>query len=381
MSFASLGLSAELLKALASQPQFKRPYPIQTRAIPAILQGRDLLAIARTGSGKTAAFILPLLQLIHTLPPVGRKKLKFLILVPTRELAAQVAEVARVFGQKLTPYVRSGAVFGGVAINPQMIRVNNIELLVATPGRLLELAAKNSLQLGSVACLVLDEAEKMLGEGFQEELEQLLALLPEKRQNLLFSATFNDEVRRLAATLLTEPLELEIEAETAQDGVIRQQVYEVTPERKGLLLRYLIKNGDGDQLLVFTASQNRADNLARKLLQNGISAAPFHGGLSQGKRTATLARFREGTLQVLVATDLASRGIDIEHLPHVVNYELPRSPNDYIHRIGRTGRAGSSGDAVTLLTPEEEQHFRVIEKRLGQRLGRIDTSGFDLAGY
>ena len=381
MSFATLGLSAELLKALASQPQFKRPYPIQARAIPAILQGRDLLAIARTGSGKTAAFILPLLQLIHALPPVGRRKLKVLILVPTRELAAQVAEVARGFGQKLTPYVRSGAVFGGVAINPQMIRVNNIELLIATPGRLLELAAKNSVQLGSVACLVLDEAEKMLGEGFQEELEQLLALLPEKRQNLLFSATFNDEVRRLAATLLTEPLELEIEAEAAQDGVISQQVYAVTPERKGLLLRYLIKNGDGDQLLVFTASQNRADNLAKKLLQNGISAAPFHGGLSQGKRTATLARFREGTLQVLVATDLASRGIDIEHLPHVVNYELPRSPNDYIHRIGRTGRAGNSGDAVTLLTPEEEQHFRVIEKRLGQRLGRIDTSGFDLAGY
>ena len=381
MSFAALGLSAELLKTLASQPQFKRPYPIQTRAVPAILQGRDLLAIARTGSGKTAAFILPLLQLIHALPPVERRKLKVLILVPTRELAAQVAEVARVFGQKLTPYVRSGAVFGGVAINPQMIKVNNIELLVATPGRLLELAAKNSLQLGSVACLVLDEAEKMLGEGFQEELDQLLALLPKKRQNLLFSATFNDEVRRLAATLLTAPLEIELEAETAQDGVITQQVYAVTPERKGLLLRYLIKTGDGDQLLVFTASQNRADNLAKKLLQNGISAAPFHGGLSQGKRTATLARFREGTLQVLVATDLASRGIDIEHLPHVVNYELPRSPNDYIHRIGRTGRAGNSGDAVTLLTPEEEQHFRVIEKRLGQRLGRIDTAGFDLSGY
>lgn len=381
MSFSSLGLCAELLKALAAQPNYKRPYPIQTRAIPAILHGRDLLAIARTGSGKTAAFILPLLQLIHTLPLAKRKRLTVLILVPTRELAAQVAEVARVFGQRLTPYVRSGAVFGGVAINPQMIRVNNIELLVATPGRLLELAAKNSVQLGSVACLVLDEAEKMLGEGFREELDQLLALLPKKRQNLLFSATFNDEVRQLAGALLTEPLEIEIEAETARDGVITQQVYAVTPERKGLLLRYLIKNGDGDQLLVFTASQNRADNLSKKLLQNGISAAPFHGGLSQGKRSATLARFREGTLQVLVATDLASRGIDVEHLPHVVNYELPRSPNDYIHRIGRTGRAGNSGDAVTLLTPEEEQHFRVIEKRLGQRLGRIDTSGFDLSGY
>jgi ATP-dependent RNA helicase RhlE len=381
MSFASLGLCRELLNAIAAQPQFKRPYPIQNRAIPAILQGRDLLAIARTGSGKTAAFILPLLQRIHSLQPVERRMLTALILVPTRELAAQIAAVAKEFGQNLTPRVKSGAVFGGVAINPQMIRMNGVELLIATPGRLLELVARNSVQLSSVATLVLDEAEKMLQEGFQEELAQILALLPGKRQNLLFSATFGEEVRCLASSLLTAPLEIEIREEVVGAETITQLIYTVSPERKGPLLRYLIKTGDGQQLLVFVSSQKRADNLTGKLLINGISAAPFHGGLSQGKRTTALASFKAGTLQVLVATDLAARGIDIEFLHHVVNYELPRSPNDYIHRIGRTGRAECAGTAVTLLCPEELAHFRVIEKRLGQRLARIDTTDLDLAGY
>jgi ATP-dependent RNA helicase RhlE len=381
MSFASLGLRPELLGALAARPKYQRPYPIQNKAIPAILQGRDLLAIAKTGSGKTAAFILPLLQLIHCQPAGERRSLKVLILVPTRELAAQVAEVAREFGQLLTPSIRSGAVFGGVAINPQMIRMNGIELLVATPGRLLELVEKNSVQLSSVTTLVLDEAEKMLQEGFQAELAQILALLPVKRQNLLFSATLGEEVRRLASGLLSGPLEIEIREEVVGAELITQLIYTVAPERKGPLLRYLIKNGDGQQLLVFTSSQKRADNVAGKLLLNGISAAPFHGGLSQGKRTAALNSFRAGTLQVLVATDLASRGIDIEFLHHVVNYELPRSPNDYIHRIGRTGRAENSGTAVTLLCPEDMAHFRVIEKRLGQRLEKIDTAELELAGY
>ncbi len=381
MSFASLGLRPEMLRAIAAKPQFKRPYPIQNRAIPAILQGRDLLAIAKTGSGKTAAFILPLLQLIQEQHPCERRMLKVLILVPTRELAAQIAAVALEFGRQLTPRVKSGAVFGGVAINPQMILLNGIELLVATPGRLLELVAKNSVQLATVATLVLDEAEKMLEEGFQEELAQILALLPGRRQSLLFSATFGAEVRRLANGLLTKPLEIEIMDEPVGTELITQLIYTVAPDRKGPLLRYLIKNGDGEQLLVFTSSQKRADNVANKLLVNGISATPFHGGMSQGKRTAALAGFKAGTLQVLVATDLAARGIDIEFLPHVVNYELPRSPNDYIHRIGRTGRAETAGDAVTLLCPEDLAHFRVIEKRLGQRLEKIDTTGLDLAGY
>ena len=381
MSFSSLGLCLELLQALAAKEQFKRPYPIQTQAIPAILQGKDLLAIARTGSGKTAAFILPLLQLIQRQASGQGQPLKALVLVPTRELAAQIGEVAREFGQYLQPRVKSGAVFGGVALNPQMIMVNNVELLIATPGRLLELVAKNSVQLATVAILVLDEAEKMLQEGFEEELRQILALLPRKRQTLLFSATFAADVQRLATDMLTEPLRIEIAAAQVGTELITQQIYTVTPERKGPLLRYLIKTGDGDQYLVFTASRQRADNVAQKLLMNGISAATFHAGMSQGGRTAALERFKAGTLQVLVATDLAARGIDISDLPHVVNYDLPRSPNDYIHRIGRTGRAETPGDALTLLCPEDLPHFRVIEKRLCQRLDKLDTADLDLNGY
>jgi len=381
MSFASLGLGPELLRALAAREQFKRPYPIQNQAIPAILQGKDLLAIAQTGSGKTAAFILPLLQLIQRQEPGQGQHLKALVLVPTRELAAQIGEVAREFGQYLQPRVKSGAVFGGVALGPQMIMVNKVELLIATPGRLLELVAKNSLQLEALKILVLDEAEKMLQEGFEEELQQILALLPRKRQTLLFSATFAAEVQRLAADLLSEPLRIEIAPSLVETELITQLVYTVTPERKGPLLRYLIKNGDGEQYLLFTASRKRSDTVAQKLLQNGISAATFHAGMSQGGRSAALERFKTGTLQVLVATDLAARGIDISDLPHVVNYELPRSPNDYIHRIGRTGRAEAHGEALTLLCPEDLPHFRVIEKRLGRRLTRIDTADLDLAGY
>jgi len=381
MSFPSFGLGPELLRALAAREQFKRPYPIQNQAIPAILQGKDLLAIARTGSGKTAAFILPLLQLVQRQESGQGQHLKALVLVPTRELAAQIGEVAREFGQYLQPRVKSGAVFGGVALGPQMIMVNRVELLIATPGRLLELVAKNSLQLGTVKILVLDEAEKLLQEGFEEELQQILALLPRKRQTLLFSATFAADVQRLATTLLAEPLRIEIAKAPLGAELITQLVYTVTPERKGPLLRYLIKNGDGEQYLLFTASRKRADNVAQKLLQNGISAATFHAGMSQGGRTAALERFKAGTLQVLVATDLAARGIDISELPHVVNYELPRSPNDFIHRIGRTGRAETHGDALTLLCPEDLPHFRVIEKRLGQRLAKIDSVDLDLAGY
>lgn len=381
MPFSTLGLCPELLRALAARELFKRPYPIQERAIPAVLGGRDLMAIAQTGSGKTAAFILPLLQLVRRTAPWQRQQLKALVLVPTRELAAQIGEVAREFGRYLQPRVKSAAVFGGVALNPQMIQVNNVELLIATPGRLLELVAKNSVQLATVAVLVLDEAEKMLQEGFEEELRQILTLLPKKRQTLLFSATFAADVQRLADSLLIDPLRIEIAGTPVGEALITQLIYTVTPERKGPLLRYLIRNGDGEQYLVFTASRKRADTVAQKMLLNGISAATFHAGMTQGGRTAALERFKGGTLQVLVATDLAARGIDINFLPHVVNYELPRSPNDYIHRIGRTGRAETAGDALTLLCPEDLPHFRVIEKRLGQRLPRIDTAHLDLAGY
>ena len=380
MSFASLGLRPELLSAIAAQQQFRRPYPIQKKVIPAVLQGRDLLAIAKTGSGKTAGYILPLLQLVQCREPGERRTLKALILVPTRELAAQIGEVAKQLGCHLTPRARTGAVFGGVAINPQMIQLNGIELLIATPGRLLELVAKNSVQLSAVGILVLDEADKLLDQDFQEELQQILAMLPKKRQNLMFSATFGEEVGRLATGLLAEPLRIEIKEEVSGAELITQQIYTVDPTRKGPLLRFLIKSGNWQQVLVFTSSQKRADNVTKKLLDNGISAATFHGGMSQGGRTAALAAFKTGGLRVLVATDLAARGIDIKFLPHVVNYELPRSPTDYIHRIGRTGRAETAGVAVSLLCPEDLPHFKVIEKRLGQRLARIDTDGIDLAG-
>lgn len=379
MSFASLGLRPELLTALADHPQFKRPYPIQNQVIPAILHGRDLLAISKTGSGKTASFILPILQLIRRTSG-ERRSLKALILVPTRELAAQVEEVAGQLGRHLSPRVKGCAVFGGVAINPQMIRLKGVELLVATPGRLLELVSKRSVQLSSVATLVLDEADRLLGEDFQEELKQILVMLPKKRQNLLFSATFREDVERLAESLLADPLRVEIKSEKSEVELIAQQVYTVDPARKGPLLRFLIKSGDWNQVLVFTSSQRKADQVTKKLLDNGISAAAFHSGMGQGGRTAALAAFKAGTLRVLVATDLAARGIDVKSLPHVVNYELPRSPNDYIHRIGRTGRAETAGVAVTLLCPEDSQHFKVIEKRLGQRLSRIDSTELDLSG-
>ena len=380
MTFSSLGLTGELQRAVALQ-KFDAPYPIQSQAIPAILQGRDLLAIARSGSGKTASFALPLLQLTQSIETGKRRTLKALILVPTRELAAQIGEVVRQLGQQLTPRVKTAAVFGGVAINPQMIDLHGAELLIATPGRLLDLVAKSSVRLSAVALLVLDEADKLLENGFQDELGSILALLPKKRQNLLFSATFGEEVRQLARTLLHDPLEIVIKEEIAAPERIEQQIYLVDQPRKGPLLRYLIKNNEWRQLLVFTASQRRADNLVKKLLGNGIGAATFHGGMSQGGRTATLAAFKTGALRVLVATDLAARGIDIDSLPHVVNYELPRSPADFIHRIGRTGRAESTGVAITLLSPEETAHFKVIEKLLGRRLERIATTALDLADY
>lgn len=380
MTFSSLGLTVGLQEAVA-QLKFKRPYPIQSQVIPAILQGRDLLAIAKSGSGKTAGFALPLLQLAQCPETGKRRALKALILVPTRELAAQIGEVVQLLGRQLTPRVKTAAVFGGVAINPQMINLNGVELLIATPGRLLDLVAKNSVCLSTVAILVLDEADKLLDQGFRDELERILDLLPKKRQNLMFSATFGEDVRQLAIGLLHDPLQIVIKEETSEPDLITQQVYSVDPNRKGPLLRYLIKTGDWQQVLVFTASQKRADNVVKKLLDNGISAATFHGGMSQGGRSTVLAAFKSGQLRVLVATDLAARGIDIKFLPHVVNYELPRSPADYIHRIGRTGRAETAGVAVSLLCPEDMPHFKVIEKLLGKRLAKIDTNELDLAAY
>jgi ATP-dependent RNA helicase RhlE len=380
MTFASFNLVQGLLDAVDRQ-NFAHPFPIQREVIPPILAGRDLLAVAKTGSGKTAGFVLPLLQLIQCSGPDKARTLKGLIVVPTRELAAQIGDVVHQLGSHLTPRIKSATVFGGVAINPQMIQLKGAELVVATPGRLLELVDKNSVKLSTISFLVLDEADKLLDQGFQDELEKILALLPRQRQTLLFAATVGEEVRLLATRLLSNPLQVDLTEEAPRPDRITQDIYTVDQARKGPLLRYLIKTGKWQQVLVFVSSQKRADNVARKLVAHGITAATFHGGMAQGKRTSILAAFKAGKLQVLVATDLAARGIDIKFLPHVVNYELPRSPNDYIHRIGRTGRAEASGVAVTLLCPEDVPHFKVIEKRLGQRLPTIDTAEVDLSAY
>ena len=380
MSFLSLGLSPPLLAAVAAR-QFQEPFPIQAQAIPAILAGKDLLAIARTGSGKTAGFILPLLQRLQEEPATQRRALKLLVLVPTRELAMQIADFAQIISNYLPTRVKVRAVYGGVPINPQMIACNDVELLIATPGRLLDLHSKNALQLDAVETLVLDEADRLLDLGFEEELGKILALLPQQRQNLLFAATFGEHLRVLVAPLLRDPLRIELAAVASDAGQIEQKIYTVTAERKGPLLRYLLKKGDWQQVLVFVSTKKRADNVAKKLFDHGISAEAFHGDRTQGARSRALDDFKEGRVRVLVATDLASRGIDIERLPYVVNYELPRAASDYTHRIGRTGRAHAAGLAVTLLSPEEFEHFKMIEKKLGQKLERIATDDLELTGY
>lgn len=382
MSFSSLGLSPSLLEAVAAR-QFFAPFPIQTQAIPAIVAGRDLLAIARTGSGKTASFILPLLQRLQEQkqPEEERRALKVLILVPTRELAIQIADFAQLISNYLPTRLKIRAVYGGVAINPQMTAINGVDLLIATPGRLLDLLDKNALQLAAVATLVLDEADRLLDLGFAEELGKILALLPRQRQNLLFAATFGDHLRALTVPLLHDPLRIEVATLNSDAGQIEQKIYSVTAARKGPLLRYLLKKGGWPQVLIFVSTKKRADNVAKKMADHGISAEAFHGDRTQGARTKALADFKGGSVRVLVATDLASRGIDIAGLPYVVNYELPRAASDYTHRIGRTGRAHAAGLAITLLSPEEFEHFKMIEKKLGQRCERIETADLELTGY
>ncbi|MDX5340046.1 MAG: DEAD/DEAH box helicase [Cyclobacteriaceae bacterium] len=365
MSFSELGLSPEILSAI-SRANYKNPYPIQSQSIPSLLKGKDLLGLAPTGSGKTAAFVLPILNKLLSKKEAEGRNIPVLILVPTRELAVQIAEVAENFSRFLPRKIKTLAVFGGVSINPQMIKLNRTEILIATPGRLLDLLGRNALSLSQVHTLVLDEADKVLNMGFREEVEQILAQLPKNRQNLLFSATMDDEVKVLVHKLLQNPENVQVEAENFSPDEIIQKAYRVSPETKGPFLRKLIQSGDWKQILIFTSSIRAADNLVGKLVKNGIEAIAFHGDKSQGARTEALARFKTGKTRILVATDLAARGIDILHLPLVINYELPRSPKDYIHRIGRTGRAGSTGEAISLITPEEMHHFKVIQKKMGK---------------
>lgn len=380
MSFTELGLSAPLL-ALLKKNGYETPYPIQVAAIPAILASKDVLGIAQTGSGKTASFALPILQQFQRKQPAKNRHITALILVPTRELAVQVGAVFKQFSENLERSVKTLAVFGGVSINPQMIRMQGVEILIATPGRLLDLVASKAMNLSELDILVLDEADKMLNMGFRAEMNEVFHLLPEKRQNLLFSATLGKDISTITEMLLHNPVKIEIAQEVENLDLIKQTAYFVTEARKGPLLRYLIKEQKMQQVLVFTSSIQKADAVTNKLKNNGVKALVLHSEKSQGARTDALRYLKSGEINVVVATDLASRGIDIPSLPVVINYELPRSPKDFIHRIGRTGRAGVEGKAITFVVKEEEPHFYVIQKKMGKRVEMIETDGFNLHGY
>ena len=380
MPFVALGLSSSLARVAADQG-FVHPTPIQHEAIPAILAGQDVLGLAQTGSGKTAAFLLPLLQQMLQRPRSTPRRLQTLILVPTRELAVQVGDIARELTQALTPALKVVTAFGGVSINPQMMALRGgADVVVATPGRLLDLVDHNALSLGKVAALVLDEADRLLALGFADELARILALLPARRQSLFSSATFAPEVQELAQALLHNPQRIEIEQAPEHRPDITQRAIEVDAPRRAQLLRHLIQSSDWgstSRVLVFAATKYATELVAHKLHRAGIHAAAFHGDLSQGARRQVLDAFKASELQVVVATDVAARGIDIAQLPVVVNYDLPRSPDDYIHRIGRTGRAGASGLAISFITPDAEAHFRLIEKRQGLRVPRERLDGFE----
>lgn len=380
MSFSALGLSASLLKAIAEQ-QYNHPYPIQEKAIPALLAGKDVLGISKTGSGKTAAYALPALELCQRKTEKKDRHVRVLIMVPTRELAIQVNEEFAKFSTHLPAKVKSMAVYGGVSINPQMMALHGTDVLIATPGRLLDLIEYRAVHLSELEMLVLDEADKMLNLGFKEEMDRVLSLVPAKRQNVLFSATTSDDIKDMQKHLLHQPVEIHIAEEEVNIDAIEQLAYYVTPERKGPLLRYLIKEENMQQVLIFTSAVRTADNLTGKLIKNGIHAASLHGHLSQSARINTLERFKAGELRVLVASDLASRGIDIQQLPVVINYELPRSPKDYIHRIGRTGRAGASGRAISLICPEDQHHFGIIQKKMGKKVTIMESDAINLHLY
>lgn len=377
MSFDTLGLSAEILRAVEEQG-YREPTPIQRQAIPVVMQGRDLMASAQTGTGKTAGFTLPLLNMLsHSNPQFkGRRPVRALILTPTRELAAQIGENVQSYSKYLT--LRSLVVFGGVSINPQMMKLRaGVDVLVATPGRLLDLEHQNAVDLSKVEILVLDEADRMLDMGFIHDIRRVLAKLPAKRQNLLFSATFSDEIKALASKLLTNPASVEVARRNTASEQIEQSVHFVDKKRKRELLSQMIGEGDWKQVLVFTRTKHGANHLAEQLNKDGITAAAIHGNKSQGARTRALADFKDSGIRVLVATDIAARGLDIDQLPHVVNYELPNVPEDYVHRIGRTGRAESTGEAISLVCVDEHKLLRDIERLLKREIPRIALPGYE----
>ncbi len=375
MPFTTLGLSEDLLRAIADKG-YTEPSPVQSRAIPAILEGRDILAGAQTGTGKTAAFTLPMLQRLALQPKKSSRAIRALVLTPTRELAAQVEESIRDYGKYLS--LKSFVVFGGVKINPQINALRaGVDILVATPGRLLDHVGQKTIDLSQLEMLVLDEADRMLDMGFIHDIKKILALLPKQRQNLLFSATYSDDIKRLTQQILNNPEQIEVARRNTAAETVAQRVHPVDRVRKQELLAQLIHDGEWSQVLVFTRTKHGANRLVKQLESNSIGAAAIHGNKSQAQRTKALAAFKLGTIRVLVATDIAARGIDINQLPHVVNFELPNVAEDYVHRIGRTGRAGSEGEAISLVCIDEAKLLSNIERLIKRAIDSEIISGFE----
>ena len=375
MKFESLALNKSILDAISAQG-YSTPSPIQQKAIPAILDGKDVMAAAQTGTGKTAGFTLPILERLLAGNPAASNKIRALIITPTRELAIQVSESVSTYGAntKLT----SAVVYGGVKINPQMMKLRKgIDVLIATPGRLLDLFSQNAVKFDQVETLVLDEADRMLDMGFIKDIKKIISLLPKNRQNLLFSATFSEEIRALAKGLVNDPVEISVTPRNTTVSAIKQQVFPVDKKRKSELLSYLIGSNNWQQVLVFTRTKHGANRLTKHLIADGIKSMAIHGNKSQGARVKALTSFKENKIQVLVATDIAARGIDISELPHVVNFDLPNVPEDYVHRIGRTGRAGKDGEAVSLVSADEFKQLSAIEKLIQKLIDRKLIDGFE----
>ncbi|WP_295834187.1 DEAD/DEAH box helicase [uncultured Winogradskyella sp.] len=375
MSFKSLGLSEPLLRAI-SKKGYETPSPIQAKAIPPVLEGKDVLASAQTGTGKTAGFTLPLLHNLTKQQSQRHRPIRALILTPTRELAAQVYTNVKEYSEFLD--IRSAVIFGGVNQKPQVATIKNgIDVLVATPGRLIDLENQGLLSLKRVEIFVLDEADRMLDMGFLRDIERVMKLIPNKRQNLMFSATFSKDIKKLAYSILNRPVQVEATPENTAVEVIEQKVYRVAKTKKTGLIIKLISEGDWQQVLVFTRTKHGANRLTKKMISAGVTAAAIHGNKSQGARTKALAGFKNGKIRVLVATDIAARGLDIPLLPHVVNFELPNISEDYVHRIGRTGRAGASGEALSLVSADETSYLKNIEKLIAQKIPIEIIEGFE----
>jgi len=380
MSFSEFNLPLSLTTTLEKQ-NIKSPFPIQKEVIPLALADKDIIGIAKTGSGKTLAYVLPILTKLNFFPESRNRQPTVLILVPTRELAQQVLEVVKGFVDINRNHSKTLAVFGGTSKNPQMQAMGTVKIIIATPGRLLDLVSANAVKLSSLQLLVIDEADKLLNSNFKKELNDILKLIPGTAQKLLFSATLSPEVQKLNQLYLNKPSIIQLEQPEEKMELISQSAYAVEENRKGPFLRYLIKSKNLEQLMVFTSSITTADKVADKLRKNGVDALAVHSKKSQHARNESLKDFKTGRIKVLVTTDLLSRGIDIEFLPFVVNYELPRSPKDFIHRVGRTGRAEHKGEAISLISTDEKHHFNVIQKKMGRKVELIDVSTIDLHGY